>query len=96
MKLCGHPDNIASDLYSGDSSRYWGRVINDGGSVAEITIYFGDEDGGTDTDNWDQEIVLGAQPGVFENHDGRPDTRDDVLLPRSWPKSRRNDLDFIG
>ena len=42
-----------------------GEVTDDGGQTPNVKIFFGDNDGGTDSDMWDQEILLGQQSGIF-------------------------------
>ena len=42
-----------------------GSVTSTGGEVPIVTIYFGDNDGGTDAGSWDDAVVLGNESGAF-------------------------------
>lgn len=44
-----------------------GEVTATGGESPIVTIYFGDNDGGTVAGNWDDAVALGAHSGVFSN-----------------------------
>ena len=44
-----------------------GAVVATGGEIPNVTIYFGDNDGGTVPGNWDDAVSVGAQSGNFSN-----------------------------
>ena len=47
------------------SARLNGQVTDTGGDTPQVTLYFGDEDGGTDAAAWDSAVPLGDQAGAF-------------------------------
>ena len=61
-------DNSPASNVRGTSARVAGEVTNTGGSPPVVTLYWGDNDGGTSTDAWDNLITLGAQNGSFETN----------------------------
>jgi hypothetical protein len=54
-----------------------GSITGTGGQVPQVTIYFGDNNGGTDPAAWDETIVLGGHTGDFSTVVGQlqPNTR---------------------
>ena len=44
-----------------------GTVTNTGGETPNVTIYYGDNDGGTNTGSWDNFVTVGAQSGAFSS-----------------------------
>jgi len=42
-----------------------GQVLNTGGAIPTVTLYYGTADGGTNVGSWTQSILLGAQSGSF-------------------------------
>ncbi|MFT7302099.1 MAG: hypothetical protein ACI8UZ_000935 [Akkermansiaceae bacterium] len=42
-----------------------GEVTDPGGPAPSVIIYFGDDDGGTNPDSWDESIAIGDHPGGF-------------------------------
>lgn len=58
--------NLPADMISSDSARLNGQVDVGGGITPDVTIYYGDNDGGTMAANWDYSISLGSLSGVFE------------------------------
>ncbi|MFP6898099.1 MAG: lamin tail domain-containing protein [Roseibacillus sp.] len=44
-----------------------GIVIGTGGEVPNVTIYFGDNNGGTVVGNWDDSVAVGSQGAGFSN-----------------------------
>ena len=48
------------------SATVGGEVTDTGNEVPSITLFWGDEDGGTNPDSWDHVIELGSQGSAFE------------------------------
>lgn len=44
-----------------------GAVTDTGGETPVVTIYYGDNDGGTNTGSWDNFVSVGAQSGAFSS-----------------------------
>ncbi|MFT5107784.1 MAG: hypothetical protein ACI9UA_003418 [Pseudoalteromonas tetraodonis] len=44
-----------------------GSVTATGGETPNVTIYFGDDDAGTNAGSWDDSVSIGAQSGAFSN-----------------------------
>ena len=44
-----------------------GTVTNTGGETPNVTIYYGDNDGGTNTGSWDNFVTVGAQSGAYSS-----------------------------
>ncbi len=42
-----------------------GRITNTGNDAPIVTVYYGDNDGGTNKGSWDESIELGVQSGTF-------------------------------
>lgn len=57
-------NSIASDI-TGVSATVGGAVSDTGGATPNITIYYGDNDGGTNAGSWDHSINLGFQSDIF-------------------------------
>ncbi|MFC7337747.1 lamin tail domain-containing protein [Haloferula chungangensis] len=55
----------AAESVGGSSARISGVVTGTGGDVPTVTLYWGDEDGGTTVGSWDQRLVLGAFASDF-------------------------------
>ena len=47
------------------SARFAGRVSDNGGVDTNITIFWGDNDGGTNSQEWDNSVDMGQQSGSF-------------------------------
>ena len=60
--------NLTATDLTPSSATLRGEVTNNGGSDPDVTIYWGDNNGGTNTGNWDQSIDLGTQGGVFSSN----------------------------
>ncbi|MEJ6829426.1 MAG: lamin tail domain-containing protein, partial [Akkermansiaceae bacterium] len=58
-------DNAPAINITGTSARVGGEVTNTGGSPPVVTLYWGDNDGGTNTGAWDNSVNLGIQSGAF-------------------------------
>ncbi|MCH8923701.1 MAG: CotH kinase family protein, partial [Planctomycetes bacterium] len=54
----------ASDVQAFEAT-LGGNITGTGGQVPGVTVYFGDEDGGTNPAAWDEAISLGGQTGEF-------------------------------
>lgn len=59
-------NNAASGITFTDADLN-GMVTSTGGETPNVTIYFGDNDGGTLAGNWDGSVNVGAQSGSFSN-----------------------------
>ena len=63
--IVGQPTvvNAAASEITAGSARIAGEVTDVGDGTPSVTLFWGDEDGGSST--WDNTISLGAQGGVF-------------------------------
>jgi len=50
---------------TGSAARVSGEVVETGGSLPSVTLFWGEQDGGTNAGAWDHILVLGPQDGVF-------------------------------
>lgn len=57
--------NLAANDLSPTSANLPGEVTDTGGSPPSVTIYWGDNDAGTNAGSWDSSINLGNQSGPF-------------------------------
>ncbi|RKY05295.1 MAG: hypothetical protein DRP66_10695, partial [Planctomycetota bacterium] len=57
--------NAAAANISFYSARLNGEVTDNGGQDPTVTVYWGDEDGGTTPGNWDHADTIGAQNSTF-------------------------------
>lgn len=57
--------NLPADSIQPTSATLNGMVIDTGGDVPAITIYYGPVDGGTDSGSWSNSLPLGSQAGAF-------------------------------
>lgn len=57
--------NLSASNIEPSSATLAGEVTDTGGATPTVTIYWGDNDAGTNTGNWDNAINLGDQAGSF-------------------------------
>ncbi|MCA9262763.1 MAG: lamin tail domain-containing protein [Planctomycetales bacterium] len=57
--------NSAATNVGPSSATIGGSVVTTGGELPNVTIYWGDNDGGTDASGWDHSIDLGQQGGSY-------------------------------
>ncbi len=57
--------NLPPSSVAARSARINGTVSDTGGDPPDITLYYGDQDGGTDANDWDFAIALGERKGDF-------------------------------
>ena len=57
--------NLPASEVQQTQARLGGEVLEIGDSVPNITLYYGDEDGGADPAAWDRAVALGSQSGAF-------------------------------
>jgi len=57
--------NSPASNITGNAAQIGGEVSNTGGDTPAITIYYGDNDGGTTIGSWDNSISLGDQSSSF-------------------------------
>ena len=58
-------DNNPASLISSNAATVGGEVTDTGGSIPNVTIYYGESDGGTDPNAWDESLNLGGQSSTF-------------------------------
>ena len=58
--------NNPATVIQATSAQLNGAVVATGGSVPQISIYYGPTDGGTNTVAWSNNVALGSQNGTFE------------------------------
>lgn len=58
-------ENVAASEIGSSSARLGGQVTETGGLFPETTVYWGNNDGGTDPAAWDEMISFGAQGADF-------------------------------
>jgi hypothetical protein len=59
--------NTAANGVTFSTAELNGTVTATGGETPNVTIYFGDDDGGTVPGSWDDSVAIGAQSGAFSN-----------------------------
>ncbi|MFT5853324.1 MAG: hypothetical protein ACI8XO_000565 [Verrucomicrobiales bacterium] len=59
--------NSAATNITGTAAQVGGEVTSTGGDTPTVTIYFGDNDGGTAVGGWDDSVVIGAQSADFSS-----------------------------
>ena len=57
--------NTAASNITGNAALVGGEVTSTGGDAPVITIYYGDNDGGSTIGNWDHSVSIGAQSSTF-------------------------------
>ncbi len=58
-------ENVAASNVRGTSAEVGGEVTNTGGDSPTVTIFWGDNDGGTNAGSWDNLVNLGLESGAF-------------------------------
>ena len=58
-------DNSPATTITSNSASIGGVVTDTGGSITDVTIYYGESDGGTDPNAWSASLNLGNQSDVF-------------------------------
>lgn len=58
-------ENRPATNLSGRSATLSGRVLNTGNATTQVTLFFGENDGGTDPSAWPTSFDLGTQAGDF-------------------------------
>ena len=59
--------NTAASNITGAAAQIGGDVTSTGGDPPDVTIYWGDNDAGTNGPGWDQSVTLGAQSADFSS-----------------------------
>ena len=59
--------NSAASSITGTAAQVGGDVTSTGGDAPTVTIYWGDNDGGTSAGNWDDSVALGTQSADFSS-----------------------------
>lgn len=59
--------NLPAGNLTGTAAQIGGEVTQTGGDAPTITIYYGDNDGGTAPGSWDNSLVLGIQNATFSD-----------------------------
>jgi hypothetical protein len=57
--------NTPATGITGYSALLGGNVLNTGGDPPAVTVYYGDNDGGSNAGAWDHSVQVGAQAGLF-------------------------------
>ena len=64
LTLASITNNLATSILAA-SATLNGTVLSSGGSIPQITIYYGTSNGGTNAAAWPKNIVIGPQLGAF-------------------------------